>query len=657
MKWFRKSLLWMSVGCFSAAAAAQEPIRRDAAPPLPDNSSAPRGLSLGRPAPLSSSPSSMRVVAPSVVEQGGIVQASAIAPAEVPSGGMVRQTSFSPVPLPFLARGARPLLEDEPGGLPGPKAPAPRPVEPAKDLLFPIETPKTLPPMKADAPNGAPKAATKGIVPIDTAPSGSVPRVATPANVLEPREPVTLGEPRTTTQTPPAKTENKMKVVAKTSQWSAPPPAKGEVIHQVIVESGSDSGFFNHDGHRWPLLRKLLWNDTSTNMMIVPGSERIICEGGCEVFQPVPCCQRVYAGAEALLWWTKGYQVPPLVTTASATDPENTRGTLGFGSTQLLYGDQRTSAGPNLGGRLTLGYTFDPCCIWSLEGSFFFLGRNNDNQFFNNPVLSRPIFNVNDGVNDRELTSSPGTNPGDVFALRGTTTITNFRDFYGAELNLKKLIDQGCNYRITGLAGFRYLDLKEGITITENVVSDRDVAGFPGIFTPGNQITVFDQFGTHNRFYGGQVGIAGELREGRWTLSGTAKVGLGVTNQQIDIDGGQSFVGVDGSRKNFQGGLLALPSNIGHHSQNRFSVVPQIGLKVGYNVTENLRVTVGYDFLYWSSVVRPGDQIDPNLNVNQIPNFLPPGQPAPAAPNRPLVPFRTTDFWAQGFNAGLELRY
>ncbi|MGG7379585.1 BBP7 family outer membrane beta-barrel protein, partial [Escherichia coli] len=60
------------------------------------------------------------------------------------------------------------------------------------------------------------------------------------------------------------------------------------------------------------------------------------------------------------------------------------------------------------------------------------------------------------------------------------------------------------------------------------------------------------------------------------------------------------------------GGLLALPSNIGNFQRNRFGVVPQVGLKVGYNLTDNLRVYVGYDFLWWCNVVRPGDQIDTN---------------------------------------------
>ncbi|HET7719587.1 MAG TPA: BBP7 family outer membrane beta-barrel protein, partial [Acidimicrobiales bacterium] len=63
----------------------------------------------------------------------------------------------------------------------------------------------------------------------------------------------------------------------------------------------------------------------------------------------------------------------------------------------------------------------------------------------------------------------------------------------------------------------------------------------------------------------------------------------------------------------------------------------------------------GYTVLYWSSVVRPGDQVDLLVNASQIPsNLLPTGLVGPA---RPAVLFRDTDFWAQGVNLSLEVRY
>ena len=54
----------------------------------------------------------------------------------------------------------------------------------------------------------------------------------------------------------------------------------------------------------------------------------------------------------------------------------------------------------------------------------------------------------------------------------------------------------------------------------------------------------------------------------------------------------------------------------------------------------------GYNFMYWSNVVRPGDQIDRNINPNLAPVFGGTaggvGAAAPARLNR------ETDFWAHG---------
>jgi hypothetical protein len=139
-------------------------------------------------------------------------------------------------------------------------------------------------------------------------------------------------------------------------------------------------------------------------------------------------------------------------------------------------------------------------------------------------------------------------------------------------------------------------------------------------------------------------------------VNGTFKLGLGDMYQVVDIHGTTSInptvAGV--APRFFNSGLLALDSNSGTFSRNTFAVVPEVTLKVGYQVNDHLRAFIGYNFLYASNVVRPGDQIDTTLDENKIPPFstaVPPGTP------RPMVLFKTTDYWAQGFTFGLEWRY
>ena len=366
---------------------------------------------------------------------------------------------------------------------------------------------------------------------------------------------------------------------------------------------------------------------------------------------------RFYAQSEYLYWWTRGMHLPPLVLTDSPTTPVANLGVLGNGTAQLLYGNNNTSTGPNSGGRFTLGYALDDCGLFSLEGNFFFLGRKNEGVTFNSsnfPVLGRPFFDLNDGVPSREFTAIP-LSAGAPFAATGAIRVDNTSDLLGTEANLKTLLWCGCNFQINGLVGFRFLDLNESLRITETSVQQLAFADVDASIRPGDQATVFDNFATHNRFYGGQIGASGEWQFGRWSLEGCVKLAIGVTQQTVDIDGGQRIVSLDGRVQSFVGGLYAVPSNMGSHSQNRFGFVPELGVKLNYQLTDHISVFVGYDFLFWSSVLRPGDQIDPVLDLNQVPNS---GRPYPPASQvRPVVPFQVSSYWAQGVNAGVLFRY
>jgi hypothetical protein len=94
--------------------------------------------------------------------------------------------------------------------------------------------------------------------------------------------------------------------------------------------------------------------------------------------------------------------------------------------------------------------------------------------------------------------------------------------------------------------------------------------------------------------------------------------------------------------------LFAKASNIGRTKADAFAVVPEVNLNIGYEFNSNLMAYVGYNFLYWSDVIRPGDQIDPNVNTLFPINI---GAPFPARK------FDHTDFWAHGVNFGVALRF
>ena len=146
------------------------------------------------------------------------------------------------------------------------------------------------------------------------------------------------------------------------------------------------------------------------------------------------------------------------------------------------------------------------------------------------------------------------------------------------------------------------------------------------------------------------------MRRGRWFTNLTTKIALGTVHQTAIIEGNQTISFDTGTTSSFPGGLLAVPGNIGQYTQNKFAVVPQVGLNIGYHVTPNFRVFMGYNFMYLSSVLRPGNQIDTNIDVTRIPNF--PVAGATTLPFvRPTVPLKDTDFFTQGLSFGMQWKW
>jgi hypothetical protein len=163
-----------------------------------------------------------------------------------------------------------------------------------------------------------------------------------------------------------------------------------------------------------------------------------------------------------------------------------------------------------------------------------------------------------------------------------------------------------------------------------------------------------DRFDTRNEFHGFDFGLTGSLSWGPWVLGGRAQLAVGDNREVVSISGA-TIVTVPGVPPPVtrSGGMLALPSNIGHFGKDRVEVIPEFGARVGYQVTPHLQAFAGYTFLYWGEVVRAGNAVDLVVNPNLLPGS---GTPA-TGPPRPLPLFTRTSFWAQGLDLGLELRF
>lgn len=376
------------------------------------------------------------------------------------------------------------------------------------------------------------------------------------------------------------------------------------------------------------------------------------------------CPPRLWASGEYLLWWTKDGSLHfPIVTygDANVEDPFQA-GALDAPGTVILYGPAALDYGTNSGLRLTLGgWLSDARCL-GLEGRGFLLDKRSTifratgSAAPGSPVLAIPFFNTSlipplylpghiIGEDANEGSFPAGLIGG---GASGTVVVSSTSRFWGAEVNGLVNGVRGGPVSLDLLVGFRYLDLDEGFRLWSTSALRFD-------FGNSDQAGL-DDFGTQNQFYGGQLGARLGWQRERLTLGLSAKVALGSSHEVLNISGfnsRQNTSGVFLPSGVFPGFLFSEPTNIGRYARDRFSVVPEVEFGISYRLSQWLSASVGYNYLYWTDVLRPADQLNRVINGSQRGGFPLKGAPDPVPPTLN----NTTDFWAHGLSFGLEFKY
>lgn len=320
-----------------------------------------------------------------------------------------------------------------------------------------------------------------------------------------------------------------------------------------------------------------------------------------------------------LYWATQGTSVPPLVQNGPVLLPP---GALPFATvlaTQTLFGDERMLNGLRPGIRVTGGFFLDTDKEWALGYSGAFLGSTSERLegganglgIVNLPQNETPLYVGYPGV------------------TRGTFAASVQSNFSTATAELRRVAQSGTGRRFDLIAGYRYIHLGDAVATSFDIVP----ATIPGPFSPrlmGEQSTR-----TRNEFDGGEVGFQFQGRMGRFTFDWISTIAIGATTTEIDRSFTRSLFD-NGTIGNLVG--VPLPpvgtpviQTGGLTKETEFAFVPHVGLKFGWEVIEHVRLTAGYDFIYWSRVRRAAELFTGNDAV--------------------------TDFWAQGMSAGFEFRY
>jgi hypothetical protein len=284
-----------------------------------------------------------------------------------------------------------------------------------------------------------------------------------------------------------------------------------------------------------------------------------------------------------------------------------------------------------LGARITAGVWLNPTQSTGIGMRFSAIEGDRtsfDAMSNGSMVLARPFISAVSGLENALLVAQPGI-------FNGGLHIQTENDFVGSEVFGR--FNMGCDptCRTDLIAGYQFVRVDDSLRI----FSTTNAPLIPATFH------VLDQFATENEFHGGLIGLMREHTNGCAKIAWYAKTGFGSMRQQVTIAGGGDVAGVP-----LNGGLFAQQSNIGTYTRNRFAFLPEAGLNFHYKFSPRCDVSLGYSFLWISSVALSGDQIDRQVNLSQQSGVL-------VGPARPDHTFNVTDYWLQSMNFGLNYAF
>jgi hypothetical protein len=340
---------------------------------------------------------------------------------------------------------------------------------------------------------------------------------------------------------------------------------------------------------------------------------------------PVGGGYSLWASANYVLGWVSGDPLPPLVTTGPPGTPRAAAGALPIPQTTVLFGRHFANDGLRSGAKVELGYWFDPGRTFGIEGGGFGLGG--ESTVFQvassgSPILARPFIDATTGLAATHLVAFPGDALG---ASAGTIRATDTAHrFYGFNLDLRENVvcTPGC--RLDCLLGYRFLDYGEHLEIQETLLS------LAGPLGAGTTVRSLDRFATRNVFNGIETGLRADWSFDSLSLGVLAKVAGGHLAHGLENTGLQQVAAPGATPVGHAAGLLVQSSNNGAPGSHSWTYVPEVGINLGWELSENIRLRAGYSSLWLLNAARRGDRL--HAQPKSLSTGQRRGRPDPAGP-------------------------
>jgi hypothetical protein len=356
---------------------------------------------------------------------------------------------------------------------------------------------------------------------------------------------------------------------------------------------------------------------------------------------PCPSAFTYWARAEWLVGRTRGVTVSPLATTGPATNLV-LAGTVGLPSTVPLFGGRRYLNDWRSGLRVEAGMWFDADHQTGVSARLYSLFAESDR--FAGQANGTTVVNVPHYISVGGATVQIPVFVGFPGLAAGTVQTSARTTFTGGDVNWRRLLTRGDNYRVELLAGYRQMYLGDELQSSFAV----NPIGLASLAL--TRLTGADAVQSRNDFFGPQLGLFASAGWNRLALDGHAALALGVTASEVNFARARSgglnplvspaltaagvppatTAAVASAANAF---TLSRPNTSGRVSY--FGAACETGLRASYRVTDHVRLSAGYGFLYWNNVRRAQEEF------------------ASGAPVRA----RAVDYAAHFFTAGLDLRY
>lgn len=348
--------------------------------------------------------------------------------------------------------------------------------------------------------------------------------------------------------------------------------------------------------------------------------------------------------ADFLLGWVKGARLPALVTTSPATVTDRSvAGVIDTGNATSILLSGRVNHDVLPGFRLGAGYIYDQVHGLGVEAGMIFLPSDSSSFFFtsDNPattILGRPFLDASsNGDPAAELVAFPGDSTGNI-----SVTAKN-GSFYGLNFDLSERIGDVAGHRLEGLLGYRFAYFDDALRIRQRSVLAPNLSGI-------STIDRSDDFSAENVFHGIDLGFRSTYSGNNWSLSLLGKFSPGNMSRTVDIRGRTVTTFATGASTNNPAGLYALSSNSGNRESSKWTVLPEVGANLNWQLRSNVALRMGYSALFLTKVARADDHIDFNVN--------PALRDDPTAnPKLPAFRSNESDLWIQAINLGVEVTF